>query len=79
MKIQSRLSQDLEASAYLTAESFEKIINFLEKHTGFATELIPLAHAEKLIQEKFKWPIMITHKIVNEMYQYWVKKVCTWQ
>jgi hypothetical protein len=41
MKNHPKFSQDFEVSKYLTIESFEKIITFLEKHTGFATDLIP--------------------------------------
>ena len=33
---------DAEVSTYLSIETFEKIITFLEKSTGFAADLIPL-------------------------------------
>ena len=33
---------DAEVSTYLSIETFEKSITFLEKSTGFAADLIPL-------------------------------------
>lgn len=36
-----RLVNDKDALKYLTVDSFEKIIDILERHTGFAVDPIP--------------------------------------
>ena len=61
---------------YLTAESFQKIITFLEKQAGYSPDILPQIHAERLIMERFKsmWPYEVAIILVPELYQYWIKK-----
>lgn len=74
MQKNAKLNQDLDASSFLTIDVFEKIIIFLEKHTGFAVDPIPLLHAERQLGDKFKWPPAVTHRIMAEVYSYWMDK-----
>jgi len=69
MEANPRLANDKDAAKYLTVEAFERIIDILERHTGFSADPVPQPHAEKIVIDRLRWPPTVTAKLVPEIYQ----------
>eukprot|EP01038_Epipyxis_sp_PR26KG_P004496 gene4496-6352_t len=72
--LQNMHASDKESKKILTKETFEIIIDILEKHTGFLKDPIPQNHAQKLIVDKLEWDINVTTKVISELYKFWLSK-----
>ena len=68
------LGSDKDAKKYLTSDTFEAIIDILERHSGYSKEVVPLPHAQQLVAEKLRWDPQISAKLLPLVYQYWLKK-----
>lgn len=57
-----------------TLDAFEVIINILERYTGYSRELLPMIQAEKFVVDRLHWSPAFAHRVLAEVYPYWVKK-----
>ena len=67
-------NESKDVSKLFTVDSFETILNILERYTAVSRDPIPLVNAEKLIREQLNWNSQPLINVIGEVYKYWLKK-----
>ena len=69
------LRYDKEVQRLLTYDTFECIVDHLERCTGMSKDPISLANAEKSLASVLSnWPSQVRNLILSEIYKYWLSK-----
>lgn len=70
-----KLTSDKEAQRYLTYDSFEAIIDVLERCTGTSKEPATLPKAEKALVKSIPGiPAPVIRSVLPEIHKYWLGK-----